>query len=112
MVATLLMVLAWVFGLAALVCLIIVIVKMFQKQQTGLGIASIILTFCIPLGFLLPFIYGWMKAGEWGIKNLMMGTTGCLVAFLLLYCAGAGIGMMAVGTNANMTFQTTGSWPK
>jgi hypothetical protein len=112
MIGTLLIIIGALFGLAAFVCLVLVIVKMFQKQQTGLAIASIILSLCVPFGVLLPLIYGWMKAGEWGIKNLMMAWTGCLVALMIFYCAGFSLTGMAVGTQANMTFQTVGSWPK
>ena len=56
--------LAVIAGIAFLVCWIMVVVKIFQSGQTGLGILGI---FC-PL---FTFIYGWVKVNEFGIKNLM-----------------------------------------
>jgi hypothetical protein len=44
---------------------------MFQHGQTGLGIACIVLLFCCGIGGLVAFIYGWVRAREWGITNLM-----------------------------------------
>jgi len=61
-------------GLIMLVCHIIIIVKMFQRAQTALGIITIILT-CCGFGFLLSFIYGWVKSTEWNIKNIMLAYT-------------------------------------
>jgi hypothetical protein len=61
-------------SLLMLVCHIIVIVKMFQKGQTGLAIVAIVLTLC-GFGFLLTLIYGWMRSTEWNIKNIMMAYT-------------------------------------
>jgi len=59
--------------LICLICDIIVIVKMFQNGQTGLGILGIVLTLCacIP-GFLFTLIYGWVRSGEWNLKNIML----------------------------------------
>jgi hypothetical protein len=74
-------------GLICLVCHILVIVKMFQHNQTGLGIASIILTFCCGLGGLLTFIYGWVKSTPWNIKNLMLVFT----VGAVMYIAGGAI---------------------
>lgn len=62
-------------GLICLVCHILVIVQMFQHGQTGLGIACIILTLCCGLGGLITFIYGWVKATPWNIKNIMLAFT-------------------------------------
>jgi len=59
-------------GLIMLICHIIVIVKMFQNGQTGLGILAIVLTFCCGIGFLFTLIYGWVKAGEWNIQPVML----------------------------------------
>ena len=50
-----------VLALPSLVCLIIVIVNMFQNGKTGLGIATIILTFLCGIGSLIAFIWGWMS---------------------------------------------------
>jgi hypothetical protein len=53
-------------GLGSLVCFILVLVQMFQRGQTTLGIVCIVLVFC-GIGGLIAFIYGWMKHREWGI---------------------------------------------
>ena len=52
-----------VLALPSLVCLIIVIVNMFQNGKTGLGIANIFLTFLCGIGSLIAFIWGWMNVG-------------------------------------------------
>jgi hypothetical protein len=65
-------ILGTVGGLTCLVCHILVIIKMFQRGQTGLGIACILLTLCFGIGGLITLIYGWVKASEWNIKNLMV----------------------------------------
>jgi len=57
-------------GLVALVLFVWVIVVMFQKGSTGLGIATILTTFC-GIGPLLAFIVGWVKSGEWKIRPIM-----------------------------------------
>ena len=35
-----------ILGIGSLVCFILVLIKMFQQGQTGLGIACIVLAFC------------------------------------------------------------------
>jgi hypothetical protein len=73
-------ILAGLGGLIALICHIIVIVKMFQNGQTGLGILAIVLTCCFGIGILFTLIYGWVKSTEWNIKNIMLVYT---VGFVL-----------------------------
>jgi hypothetical protein len=84
--------LLFVCGIGALVCFIMVLIKMFQNEQTGLAIASIVLTFICAIGPLIAFVYGWIKSSEWGLKNVMLGWTGCIVgevfAFVLLLAGG------------------------
>ena len=69
-------VLYWAFvvvaGIASLVCFILVLVKMFQDGQTGLGVVCIVLTFCIGVGPLIAFIVGWINAQKWNIRNVML----------------------------------------
>lgn len=77
--------LSYIAGLVALICFIMVLVKMFQHGQTGLGVACIILAFC-GIGWFIVLVYGWMKADQWKIKNLMMAYT---VSFLLAILLGA-----------------------
>jgi hypothetical protein len=69
-------------GLGSLVCLILVIVKMFQNGSAGLGIVTILLSFC-GVGVLIGFIFGWVKSGPWNIRNLMLVWTGCIVLIVL-----------------------------
>jgi hypothetical protein len=78
-------VLGGIGGLIVLICHIIMIVKMFQNGQTGLGIVAIVLT-CCGLGVLLTLIYGWIKAGQWNIQTLMIIYT---IAFILWIVGGA-----------------------
>jgi hypothetical protein len=65
-------ILSWLVGIGVVVCHILVIVKMFQAGQTGLGVVCIILFFCCGIGLLITLIYGWMKATDWNIKQLMI----------------------------------------
>jgi hypothetical protein len=58
-------------GLVSFICFIVVLIQMFQHGATGMGILCIVLGFCCGLGGVIAFIYGWMKAGEWHIVNLM-----------------------------------------
>jgi hypothetical protein len=60
-----------VAGLVSFVCFVVVSIQMFQHGATALGVTCIVLTRCCGLGGLIAFIYGWVKAGEWKIGNLM-----------------------------------------
>src|SRR5262245_35504128 len=77
-----------VVGLASLVsfiCFIVVLIQMFQHGATGMGIACIALTLCCGLGGLITFVYGWVKARDWNMVNLMTVWT---VAFAINVVAG------------------------
>ena len=52
-----------ILALPSLVCLIIVIKSMFNNGNTGLGIATIVLTFLCGIGSLIAFVWGWMNVG-------------------------------------------------
>jgi hypothetical protein len=54
-----------VAGLVNLVCLIIVVVKIFQDGKVGLGILGI---FC----GIFTFIYGWMNVDRYNIRTVMI----------------------------------------
>jgi len=73
-----------VVGLASLACFIMVVMKMFQNEQTGMGIACIVLLFCFGIGALIALIVGWMNAEKWGIKNIMLAWTGLVVVGIIL----------------------------
>jgi len=66
-----------IVGLASIVCLILVIVKMIQNGQTGLGIASI----CCGL---IALVVGWQNATAWNIKTLMTVWTILIVINIIL----------------------------
>jgi hypothetical protein len=68
-------ILAIVGGLISLVCYILVLIQMFQHGRTGLAIACIVLLCVCGIGGLIAFIFGWVKSGEWGIKNIMLAWT-------------------------------------
>lgn len=83
---------AGIASLVTLVCYVMVVIKMFQNGQTGLGIASLVLFFCFGIGVLLAFVFGWIKSAEWGIKNVMIAWT---AAFLINIVVNVATMMMA-----------------
>ena len=52
-----------ILALPSLVCLIIVIKSMFDNGNSGLGIATIVLTFLCGIGSLIAFVWGCMNVG-------------------------------------------------
>jgi hypothetical protein len=52
-----------ILAIPSLVCLVIVIMNMFQNGHTGLGITSIVLTLVCGIGSLIAFVWGWMNMG-------------------------------------------------
>ena len=63
-------------GIGCLVCFILVLVQMFQRGRTGLGVACIVLGFCCGIGSVVAFVYGWVRHREWGLTNVMIAWTG------------------------------------
>jgi hypothetical protein len=59
-------------GIGSLVCFVLVVIQMFNRGQTVLAIASIVLIFCCGIGGLIVFIVGWINATKWNIKNIMI----------------------------------------
>lgn len=55
-------------GLVGFVCFVIVVVKMFQNKQVGLGIASIVVCF---FGWLIALIVGWKNKDAWQLSKVM-----------------------------------------
>ncbi len=70
-------ILVFVVGLVDLVLAIMVLIKLFQKEGVVKGILGII---CM----LYTFIWGWMKAKELQITNIMWGWTACIVVQVIL----------------------------
>jgi hypothetical protein len=93
--------LALLFSIGSLVCFILVLVKMFQNDQVGLGIACIVLIFVCGIGGLVAFIYGWVKAAEWNIQNIMLAWTGCVIG-------GVVVNVLAIATGQPVFWQMGG----
>ncbi len=72
-------VLSGVAGIGSLICFILVLIQMFKRGKTGLGIACIVLVFCCGIGGLVAFVYGWIKNTEWGLRNVMIVWTVCII---------------------------------
>jgi hypothetical protein len=70
-------------NVVVLVCFILVLVKMFQHGQTGLGIATAVTAIC-GIGFLIAFVYGWIKSSEWNLKPVMLAWTAAIVVGIAL----------------------------
>ncbi|MDA7979774.1 MAG: hypothetical protein MPJ50_13485 [Pirellulales bacterium] len=75
--------LSGLLGIAVLVFTIILIVKMFQHGQTGLGVVTIVLTLCTGIGPIIALVVGWQNAASWKIKNLMMPFTLCFAGWVV-----------------------------
>ena len=81
-----------IFGLIAFICFIMVVIKMFQNNQTGLGIGSIIGVFCF-IGYIIALIVGWKNKDAWGLQKVMpIYTLSLILGFVL---CGAGYAILA-----------------
>lgn len=92
----LIQIISLLLSLLSLGCFIMVVVKMFQHGQTGLGIACIVLVICAGIGALIAFVYGWIKSGEWNIKNIMLAWTAAIIVNILLSIIGYTSGALAL----------------
>ena len=101
--AILLYLLAFVVGIGSLVCFVMVVVQMFKHDQTGLGVACIVLLFC-GIGGLIAFVYGWMKNKEWNLQKIMLIWTVCIAVGLLVNIVLIGVGA-SMAANPNSPFQ-------
>ncbi len=69
-----------VIEITAVVCYILVMIRMFFNGHFILGILSLP---CIcPL---VAFVYGWIRSGDWNMRGLMMIWTIALIANVVLY---------------------------
>lgn len=73
----------WLFGIFGLICLVIVLVKMYQAGETTLAIIFGVLTFFCGIGGLITFVYGWMKSKELDIFPIMAAWSGLIVLGIL-----------------------------
>ena len=74
---SILSILYFLVSLVTLVLAIMVLIKLFQKEGVVKGILGII---CM----LYTFIWGWMKAKELQITNIMWGWTACIIIQIIL----------------------------
>ena len=68
---------ALLVGLGCLICYIIVLIKLFQNEGLVKGILGIICG-------LFTFIWGWMNADRYSIKNIMMIWTVLLIIAIIM----------------------------
>jgi hypothetical protein len=69
--------LSLVVSLGSLVCLIMVLIKMFPAEGTLKGILGIICS-------LYAFIWGWINKDRYGLKNVMIVWTALIVVAIVL----------------------------
>ncbi len=79
-----------VAGLVGFVCFVIVVIKMFQNKQVGLGIASIVVCF---FGWLIALIVGWKNKDAWQLSKVMPIFT---LAAILSLGTGIAVSILAV----------------
>lgn len=72
-----LMLLAAAAGIGSLVCWIIILIEMFQKDTVIVGILGIICG-------LWAFIWGWMNVPKHGKRQIMQIWTACILAGIVL----------------------------
>ena len=77
-------------GLVGFVCFVIVVIKMFQNKQVGLGIASIVVCF---FGWLIALIVGWKNKDAWQLSKVMPIFT---LAAILSLGTGIAVSVLAV----------------
>jgi hypothetical protein len=88
--------LQWLLAVVSLVCFILVLIKMFQAGEQTLGIICIVLVLCFGIGGLIAFIFGWINANKWNIKNIMMIWTGAIIASIVLSIIGFSMGAVMI----------------
>lgn len=60
------------------------VVKMFQNEDTTLGIVSAVGLLACGIGVLVAFIFGWIKAKDYDNKTAMTVWTACIALNLIL----------------------------
>jgi hypothetical protein len=88
-----------IFGILALLCLIgavicqiIVIIRMFKDAGAVQGIIGIICG-------IWAFIWGWMNSGRLGIRNIMLIWTALIILYVILMGVGGGFAAMSGAGN-------------
>jgi len=67
--------------IATLVCLVMVLIKLFQVEGALKGILGIICG-------LYTFVWGWMNADKLNIKNIMLAWTVLIIIMIVLQVVG------------------------
>lgn len=98
--------LAGIAFIGALVFYVLVLVKMFQKNETTIAIVSIVTFVLCCIGIFFNLVYGWIKANEWNIKNQMIAFSACVGCWLLF---GLLSFPFAPKLETNRTFQNIGN---
>jgi hypothetical protein len=76
-----------IIGLVALVCFVLVVVKMFQAGDTTMGIICVVGVLACGIGVLVAFVYGWIKSSEYKIQQVMLIWTAAIVVNIVLSVA-------------------------
>lgn len=74
-------------GLVSLVCWIMVLIKMFPAEGALKGVLAIICG-------LYAFIWGWMNAGRFNLKNIMLIWTVAIIISVVANMMSGGAAMM------------------
>lgn len=77
-------------SLASFVCFILVLVQMFKRAGTGLGIVGII---TCGLG---AFIWGWIKAKEFELTKIMLGWTAAIAVSIISSVVAGGLAVASL----------------
>ncbi len=83
MLTILLQCLSGICSIVSLVCFIMVLVQMFKRGESTMGIVCIVTILCC-VGGLIAFVYGWTKAAAWDIKNIMIAWSVVIVLNIIL----------------------------
>ena len=74
-------------GGVALVCYIVVLVKLFKHNETTMAWVCLASTPC-GIGAVMLLIYGWSMAKEWELSKTMIVWTAAIVVSLLVQIGG------------------------
>lgn len=76
-------------SIVALICFIMVIIAMFKSGDQTMGIVCLVTLLLCGLGVLIAFIMGWVNAGKWNVKQVMLIWTAAIVAGFVFGALGA-----------------------
>jgi hypothetical protein len=80
-----------ILGLIMLVCLVMVVVKMFQTGDSTMGIICLVLLIVCGTGVLLTFVMGWIRAPQYGTRKIMYLWTGCILGEVIVRLIGMAV---------------------